>query len=137
VHEYVGPGDVVSQWGRMSRGENAICLILQFQRPSSATVIIEFDINRQGVLVDQALAARAVYLQAGRQGDRFSDNPEARRILVGVVEGGFSREWDSMYHKRIAADMRARGLKRSEAKRAARQVIDEMRKLRSLSRRPA
>lgn len=97
----------------------------------------EFDINRQGVLVDQALAAHAVYLQAGRQGDRFSDNPETRQILVEVVEGGFSREWDRMYHKQVAADMRARGLKRSEAKREARQVIGEMRKLRSLARMPA
>lgn len=127
VHEHLPPGNVVSQWGRIENRTGTISLILQFQRPSEVTIIVEFDIVRQGVLVDQILRARSVFLQAGRQGDRFMTNPDARKISAGITEGGFSGLWDSMWHKHLAADMRASGLKRSEAKRAARQVIDELR----------
>jgi hypothetical protein len=127
VHEHLPPGDVLSQWAQVENRTGTISLILQFQRPSKVTIIVEFDIVQQGVLVDQILRARTVFLQAGRPGDRFITNPDAQKISAGIAEGGFSGLWDSMWHKHLTTDMRASGLKRSEAKRAARQVIDELR----------
>jgi hypothetical protein len=130
IHEHLPPGDVNSQWGRIEhRRDRAISLILQFLRPSRATIIIEFDILRQGILVDQMLLSQGVFLQAGRPGDRFVNTLDAPRILVNVPKGEFTEIWDEMFQKRITVEMRERGLKRAEAKRASRQYIEELRKV--------
>jgi hypothetical protein len=46
------PGDVKIQWVELAGHKGFIALILTFLRPSEATVIIEFDIVKQGVLVE-------------------------------------------------------------------------------------
>jgi len=136
VHEHLPPGDVTSQWGQIEGKTGTVALILQFKRPVSATAIIEFSIIGQGILVDQILGSGGVYLQAGSPGHRFISDPDARKILVDIVEGGFSEAWDAMWYKSLTSDMRAKGLKRSEARHAARQVMDELRSFARRSRMP-
>ena len=91
VHEYLPPGDVTVQWGHMENTPEFIALFLRFVRPVEAFLVLNFNIAKQGGIVDQILSARALYLQPGRRGDRFRNTIDAKRILIDVPETGFSK----------------------------------------------
>ena len=59
--------------------------------------------------------------------DRFITKPSAPKIFVGVPDTGIREHWNKLFHKRLAKDMRAKGLGRQQAKRAAAQTIADMR----------
>jgi hypothetical protein len=129
IHEHIDPGDVESQWGKLKNSEGSVALILSFKRPSELTVIIDFDIVKQGILVDQILASKGLYIQSGRDGDRFINNPEAKKILAEIPDRGFLKIWDQLFHSNIVKYMRGKGLSRQQAKNAATRLIYELRKL--------
>jgi hypothetical protein len=53
---------------------------------------------------------------------------ESPRILIHLPDMMFKKEWGKMFLQHIAEEFRKRGLKRQQAKEAARQVIDEWKK---------
>jgi len=138
VHESSGPGDVEVTWGKVeAKGhEGAVALFLTFIRPMEFFMELEFNIVRQGILVEQALTGQGIYLaQAEGDGDRLSKNVDRPKVLVEVPDTGFRDKWDDLYHKHLAQDFRSKGLGRSESRQAARSVIEELRKLGSLRMR--
>lgn len=128
VHECLPPGDVRVQWGELKSGPGGIALLLTFTRPVEALLVLNFDIVRQGGVVDQILSSRALYLQAGREGDRLSNTLDAKRILIEVPETGFSKTWDGILFKYLVKDFRRKGLPKQQAKDAAKGAIEEWRK---------
>jgi hypothetical protein len=127
VHQYVGPGDVNCQWGQVAGHDETVALILSFLRPSEVVAIVEFDLQRNhGILVEQVLAAKALYIQAGREGDRLKYDVNRPKVILEVPELGFRPYWDKIHFRHVSAKMRARGLNRTDAKRAAMQIIDKM-----------
>lgn len=128
VHEHLPPGDVNVQWGHLERGSDHIALILRFTRPMELLLVLEFDIVKQGILVDQALSSRALYLQPGRDGDRLSNTLDAKKILIEVPDTGFQKAWDEILVKHLIKDFRRRGLSKHQAREATKAVIAECRK---------
>jgi hypothetical protein len=110
--------------GKLKRSTGSIALILSFKRPAELVAILEFEIVKQGCLVEQILIAKGLYLQAGREGDRLSANLDAPKVLVEIPEAGFRRYWDHTFHRQIMRHMRKRGLSRRQAKQAASQCIE-------------
>lgn len=138
IHEQVRSGDVNCQWGQLEGHKNTIALILSFVRPAELVAIIEFDLDRNhGVLVEQALAAKALYIQSGREGDRLKYTIDAPKVIAEVPDLGFLPHWDKIHFHHMMEKMRAHGLSRSEARRKARLVVDEIRKLASTARVPS
>jgi hypothetical protein len=130
VHKYVGPGDAESVWARLSKDETVINLVLKFKKPSRCVLVLEFDIVKQGVLVDQIVNAQGLYLQYGRKGDRFSSTIEQERIIVEVPSRDFVQEWDRIFHKTLEKHAKKKeGLNRREAKDFSRNVIQEWRRV--------
>jgi hypothetical protein len=129
VHEYFSPGDVEIQWGREGKDKKIVSLYIFFQRPVEAIAIINFDISRQGILVEQILATRAFYLQAGRLGDRVSETLDNPKIAIDVPDTGFRTEWDRLFLKSTVSKMRAQGLSRHQSKQVAKDAINEIRKI--------
>lgn len=127
VHEKQHIGDVVCQWGQLTGEKEKIALYLYFQRPIELVMILQFDIVRQGILVDQAITSRAIYIQPGRDGDRFASTIDNQRILLEIPDTGFQPEWERLYFKHIASDMRNKGLNRQQAKQAAQDMLNELR----------
>jgi len=134
VHEHLDPGDVESQWGQLEGLEGKVALILLFKRPIEAAMIFDFDIVKQGGIVDLIVNAKGLYIQPGRDGDRFMTTPDAPRILVEIPETGFRPYWDDILYRSIMKDMRKSGLTRQQAKQAARQHIEEWRRFGSTLR---
>ncbi len=98
-------------------------------------VVLEFDVTEQGILVDTILTAKALYLQPGRKGDRFSMTIDSPRILVEVPERGFKAEWDKLWPKALAKKLKKMGLKRLDAKKGASTAISLMREMEGLRMR--
>ncbi len=132
IHQHLPPGDVDSQWGALESSQEKVALMLTFKRPAEMVVILEFDIVKQGILVDQALTARGIYLQSGREGDRFLTNPDIPKILVEIPGTGFHEFWNQLFHENIMKRMRKHGLSRNQAKEAASKYIKEMREFAQL-----
>jgi hypothetical protein len=131
VHQYVGAGDVKCQWGQLIGHDNTVALVLSFSRPAELVVIVEFDLERHhGVLVEQVLGTKALYIQAGREGDRLKHDVNLSKVILEVPDTGFrGMFWDKIYSRYTAAKMRERGLSRADANRAAKESIKEQRKL--------
>jgi hypothetical protein len=131
VHQYVGAGDVKCQWGQLIGHDNTVALVLSFSRPAKLVVIAEFDLQKNhGVLVEQVLGSKALYIQAGREGDRLKHDLNLPKVILEVPDTGFGGKfWDKIYCQYATAKMRERGLNRADAKRTAKESIEELRKL--------
>ena len=120
------PGDVEIRWGRLHHSKSKIALILKFIRPSNVLIILEFNAADQGILIEQILRTKALYLQPGRKGDRLDPTIETPRILIEIPDLGFGKEWERVWPKEVAKKLKKRGLKRQDAKRAAKEVISQI-----------
>jgi hypothetical protein len=131
VHQYVRAGDVKSQWGQLIGHNNTVALVLWFSRPAELVAILEFELQRNhGVLVEQVLGSKALYIQAGREGDRLKHDVSLPKVILEVPDTGFGKKfWDKIYFQYTTAKMRERGMNRADAKRAAKESIKELRKL--------
>jgi hypothetical protein len=132
LHESLGPGDVKIQWGQIPGHGGTVALYLSFIRPVELFMLLEFDIVRQGILVEQALIGQGVYLaQAEGENDRLRNNIDRPKVIVEIPDTGFRKTWDREFYKYLAKDFRTHGLSRSDSKRAALSAIEELRKFSS------
>lgn len=128
VHQYVPAGDVKCQWGQLLGHTDTVALVLSFSRPSELVAIIEFDLKRHhGVLVEQVLASKGLYIQAGRKGDRLIHDMNLPKVILEIPDTGFRRIWDKIYYRYTMTQLRERGLNRADAKQAARQAVETLR----------
>lgn len=128
VHQYSDPGDVISQWATLKDGSDRIGLVLTFNGPMDLSVILAFDPDRQGGLVDQIIHAKGLYLQAGRPGDRLIKNPNAPKVIANIPDTGFAKVWEDIFFQAAVRRARANGIGRHQAKEVARDFITRWRK---------
>lgn len=128
VQAHLPPGDVRFQWGGVEDKPDDILLVLDFVRPIEARAILRFSIETQAILVEAALTARAIYLQAGRPGDRVKHDPSRPKLLIELPETGFRSKWDELFLRRMTSVLSTRlGLPRRKAEPHARELIDKLR----------
>jgi hypothetical protein len=120
-------GDVDCQWGQINQRSDRVALMLHFMKPVEVSAALEFEIVRQGILVEQILVAKCLYLQPGKVGDRLSNTFNEQRILVEVPDTGFRPTWDVLLQRHLVADFRQRGLSRQQAKAATKGAIEKLR----------
>ncbi len=114
-------GDTESSWSFKKRPRSLPrpILLLNFIKPSQCLLMIEFDLPRQGVLVDQILWSHGVYLQPGRPGDRLATTLKNPRITVEVPPNEIFRgEFENVYKKAVFRHLRSEGMSRAHAKQA-------------------
>lgn len=128
-HQVAVPGDQHHQWGRLPGREGTISLVLEFIRPAELKAILNFDIEKQGGVVDAVIRARALYLQSGKDGDRLINTLDKPRILVEIGDLGIDREWEDELRKHLFKRFRRDGMSRAEAKRAVVVCLAEWRKM--------
>ena len=128
LHKHFPPGDIVVQWGVLPNRFGHIALVLRFQRPIACAAVVEFEIVKQGILVEHILESNALYIQAGKPGDRLKHDLERSKMLIKVPDTGIRAKWDKLYSDAIFKVARKDGLGRREAKEAARSYIEQIRK---------
>jgi hypothetical protein len=128
LQDKVPPGDVVSGWGPILDGpKDHLALFLCFQRPMELSAAVNFDLSRQGSVIELALRARAIYLQAGKPGDRLYATMEAPRMIAelgGIVP---PKDWNELWIGAVKNRLRAEGFGNGQAKKIAAQFVQEMR----------
>lgn len=130
AHKLIGSGDANSAWSVPSRYNiNKITLVLTFIKPSPCVILLDFDIARQGGVVDQIIQAQGVYIQPGKKGDRLSSTLDNERILIEVPSKHFRKEWDKILYKALVKNFKKKGLVKSDAKNASNGFIKEWREL--------
>lgn len=129
AHNHIGAGGAKSAWSIPSRFDKSkIFLVLTMVKPSRCVIILEFNIARQGGVVDQIIHAQGLYIQSGKEGDRFASTIDNERILVEVPSRHFRKEWDDILRKATIKDFQRKGLSRNDAKKATKGFIKEWRK---------
>jgi hypothetical protein len=128
--ESLPPGDVDFQWFGRPGNTDEILLRLDLLRPIETRLILAFSIERQGILVEAALTARAIYLQAGKPGDRLKRDLDRPKMLVELPETGFRPIWDQLVVDQMTGVFaRQSGLPRRKARPQAIAFLNEIKKL--------
>lgn len=122
-------GDVVVQWGSLPKRHDHIALLLKFQRPTERAAVIEFEIVKQGILVEHILQSNGLYIQAGKVGDRLKHDLNRPKMLIEVPDTGIRAQWDKLYFDAVVKRVRKDGLGRRDAKEIARAFIGQIREL--------
>lgn len=126
----LGPGDVHFQWGKIDGHQGTVAIFLSFVRPIEVFAILEFEIVRQGILVEQALTGQGIYL-ANAEGpdDRLIKNPDRPKVLVELPDTGFQDNWNRIFRKHVTQHFRDEGMGFFESRRASKSVIEELQRL--------
>jgi hypothetical protein len=138
AHEHLPPGDVKVTWGgRLGWGgrileRHKVVLILEFERPSRLDAVLEFDIERQGGLVDLIVHAHALYLQPSESGTRVIEGLQKPKISVEIPDTNFLPIWNDLYGAALKRVFRKKGLSSKEAELAKSEHIKRMRELSSI-----
>jgi hypothetical protein len=120
VHQFAKTGDVTHAWGKPHGSVGKISLMLWFDRPFEFSGIIEFEIEKQGPLVDQIIMAKSLYIFAGKPGDRMRDQLPGLSVLIEIVtDSDFLPKWDSILRDSLYKRFKKAGLSRSGARVAA------------------
>jgi hypothetical protein len=122
-------GDVAVQWGLLPKRHDHIALLLKFQRPTERAAVVEFDIAKQGILVEHILQSNGLYIQAGKFGDRLKYDLNLPKMLLEVPDTGIRALWDKLYFDAVVKRARKDGLGRRDAKEVARAAIGQIREL--------
>jgi hypothetical protein len=122
-------GDVTLNWATLNDAFDEVGLVCRFVRPVEAECVIVFNVDKQGILVEQALAHRGLYFQPGAPGDRLKNTWDTPRIIMEIPDMEFRQAWYKIYFKSVVKQLRAKGFDRAEAKRGAESVIKQLRDL--------
>jgi hypothetical protein len=133
LHEFVAEGDVKTQWGKLYDHEDTVALILTFTRPAEVVAIIEFELKKNhGILIEKIFKTSALYIQAGREGDRIRHDFNRRKVIIEVPETKFKAVWSEIFFTYSVKLMRTKGFDRAEAKRQAKLFITQVREVAAL-----
>jgi hypothetical protein len=123
-------GEVKTSWGRRDSPDSGpITLMIRFQKPAVCTIILHFDLEKYGGLVDQIVRAKAVWLTWGAAGDGFLDAQERIKVLVQIESEDFCEQWDDVLDKTLQKQARRGGATKQEAKDYSLKVRQEWRKV--------
>lgn len=123
AHNNGAPGDADSTWATLGDYPDHLALLLQFKKPFEIEALIPFELTQHGLTVDLAMRGKAMYLQAGKPGDRFYRNVEAPRIIIELGAELTTTEWEALWEKAIRNRLRVEGMSRSESRRLSPDVI--------------
>ncbi|MCW5758201.1 MAG: hypothetical protein KIS90_00340 [Phenylobacterium sp.] len=128
LHQFVSAGDVAVSWNKFGRGPDVISLVLRFTKPADVIAIIDFDLRKDhAILVEQVLASRGLYIQAGRPGDRLKHDPNRPKVILEVPDLGFGPAWEKMLRGHAVRKYRNMGLDRTAARAAATEFMTSIR----------
>lgn len=120
LHQFSGPGDVLTTWGKLVTRQETVSLMLKFQRPMEFGFVIAFELHKaHAILVEGILRSGGIYIQAGVEGDRVRNTLGQPRVIIEVPETGFAPRWEQICLSYLAKKVRAEGIDRKAARRLA------------------
>jgi hypothetical protein len=127
-HQTTPPGDTTLSWGSIPFNKRTLILNIEFLKPMEIKFGIEFDVSRDLNIIDGIVNSRALYLQCGIAGDKFS-NFESPKVLIEVPFLGFDTKWQSLMVDALKRKYRKMNFTKKEAAHATTEHIRSMREL--------
>ena len=131
-HHMRSQGDLTASWGRPDTffDTGTVILILTFEKPSRCLILLQFDIEQYGGIVDNIILSQGLYIQPGRPGDRVRTTRDNPRILAEVPSREFQPEWNNILGKAMRKVLQKKhGMSRAKAKLATEKFIEQWRDL--------
>lgn len=129
VHEQIDEGDVTLQWLQISDRNKYFTLHIQVHNPIECDILIDFEIYKHAILVEAALLSKAVFIQAGKEGDRPMTTSSAPKIYINMSETNTLEIWRPLLLKTVIKHFRRGGLERSDAEKKAEAYVSYMRSI--------
>jgi hypothetical protein len=119
-------GVVHRVWGRhLFFGREKVRLVLTFQKPNPCTVVLAFQIDEQGVIVEQILHAQSLFIRSGKPGDRLLTTEGNPGVLIDIpFDEVFWDAWVDLYDRAVYRRIRKQGLTRQQARDATDRFIN-------------
>lgn len=114
--KYAKNGLAETQWGAIKKRKDHFALFLLFKEPTEQAAVIEFNIERQGSLVQLIFQSGGLYIQPAKPGESVSQVTNKSRALIEIPETGARKHWDKLYMKSLVKKARKRGLNRKDSK---------------------
>jgi hypothetical protein len=116
-------GDVAIQWGRRDGApKGTVTLNIQFIAPVKQFLMLDFEIVRQGLVVDGILRTRELYLQGLRSGGADTQ-VQSPKVRVVVPDTGFGSIWEELLIRELAQRSKALGASEQHARFLAQESI--------------
>jgi hypothetical protein len=117
-------GDVAIQWGRRDgAAKGTVTLNIQFIVPVRQFLMLDFEIVRQGLVVDGILRTRELYLQGVRSGGDAATQVQSPRVRVVVPDTKFDGIWEELLIDELAQRSKALGATDQHARFLAQESI--------------
>jgi len=116
-------GDVAIQWGRRDGApKGTVTLNIRFTAPVKQLLMLDFEIVRQGLMVDGILRTRELYLQGVRSGDGDTQ-VRSPRVRVVVPNTKFDGIWEELLIGELVQRSKALGATDHHARFLAQESI--------------
>lgn len=132
IHSTTQVGDVKVKWGTPFFSRKTFWLNIEFLKPLEVEFDIEFDVDKHGILVENIINSKAVYLQLGKEGDRLKDDLTKQKILVEIPDTDVKKKWRYWWEKSLIRKYKSKGYRRKEAKKLAENTMNEIEKFKHL-----
>jgi|AntRauTorcE11897_2_1112592.scaffolds.fasta_scaffold38865_1 hypothetical protein len=132
VHKTSEVGDVEVKWGTPILSRDSFFLKIKFSKPIETEFDIEFSTEFHGILVETILNNKAVYLQLGKEGDRFKDDPDRDKVLIEIPNTGMHDKWHYWWKRKLIEKFKKKGANRKEATKMAENMIHEIGKFKNI-----
>ena len=117
-------GNVAVQWGQRRKApKGSVSLFLKFTAPVEQLLILDFEIIRQSVLVEEVLRTGELYLQRHQRPDEPEAPAKSSKIRVVVPDTGFAPHWEELLVEELSARSRALGATERQARLMAQDSI--------------
>ena len=117
-------GDVAIQWGRRDGApKGTVTLNIQFIAPVKQFLMLDFEIVRQGLVVDGILRTRELYLQGIRSGGEADTQAPSPKVRVVVPDTKFDGIWEELLIAELVQRSKALGASDDHARFLAEESI--------------
>ncbi len=113
LHKNVDEGEMRFSRG-MTTDKRNIILLVESVSPIELTFSILFEIEKNYAIIDEILRSQMLIIQGGKQGDRFSYNPNSNKIVVEVPLTGFEDKWHDIRKKYQRKRLKKMGVKKKD-----------------------
>lgn len=134
LHQDQPAGDVTSTWIKSLFSSDFVYLKLEFERPTPALAIIEFNLKKNAILVDGIVQSNSAYIQPNNHGSKVSEGFNRGSVLIEIPSEELPFDWEKLYSKQLKKKFKASGLNGSAALKAAHSAIKASRALWNIRR---
>lgn len=127
LHSGIDSGEVQLTWGK-TKDSKYVFLQVEAIRPVEIKYMIAFEPYKHSGLIEILLNSHLLYIQAGKDGDRLSNNFDKPKLLVEIPTSSFETELKSILHQAKVAQFKELNVKKEDLEEVVKNFDTQWRK---------